>query len=189
MIVFVCMQFEMLCDMGHLVVNFLKEQLRVHAIAALVPTIKITWKLGMLVRLTVDSKKLDTGPGTIYGGFTSFFGFWVGGQSYSNFLASILYWVHTGGYGILTGLAKSTDYYYHKVWLCAIPSNFGIHESLCMLSWRLVASRCVHDFRAVDLRCSRSSQAYITRIECLGTMCKGLVAESLARCVVLVSKS
>ena len=37
---------------------------------------------------TVDSKKLEYGPGTRYSGFPSFLGFGVGGQSYSNFLIS-----------------------------------------------------------------------------------------------------
>ena len=36
----------------------------------------------------VGSKKLEYGPGTIYPGCPSFLGVGVGGQSYSNFLAS-----------------------------------------------------------------------------------------------------
>ena len=39
-------------------------------------------------RESVDSKKLEYGPVTIYAGFPSSLGFGVGGQSYSNFLAS-----------------------------------------------------------------------------------------------------
>ena len=42
------------------------------------------------LRYTVDSKKLEYGPGTIYVGCASSRGFEVGGQSYSNFLASTL---------------------------------------------------------------------------------------------------
>ena len=42
----------------------------------------------MLSRRTVDSKKLEYGPGTIYAGFPSSLGFGVGGQSYSKFPAS-----------------------------------------------------------------------------------------------------
>ena len=38
--------------------------------------------------VTVDSKKLEYGPGAMYAGFTSSLGFEVGRQSYSNFLAS-----------------------------------------------------------------------------------------------------
>ena len=43
---------------------------------------------------TVDSKKLEYGPGTIYAGFPFFQAFGVEGQSYSNFLASTvgLFW-------------------------------------------------------------------------------------------------
>ena len=37
--------------------------------------------------LTVDSKKLEYGPGTMFAGFPSL-GFGLGGLSYSNFLAS-----------------------------------------------------------------------------------------------------
>ena len=37
---------------------------------------------------TVDSQQLEYGPGRIYAGFPSSLGFGVGGQSYSNFLAS-----------------------------------------------------------------------------------------------------
>ena len=37
---------------------------------------------------TVGSRKFEYGPGTNYGGVPSFVGFGVGGQSYSNFLAS-----------------------------------------------------------------------------------------------------
>ena len=36
----------------------------------------------------VDSKNLEDGPRTIYAGVPSSLGFGVGGQSYSNFLAS-----------------------------------------------------------------------------------------------------
>ena len=42
--------------------------------------------LGILLS-TLDSKRLEYGPGTIHGGFPSL-GFGAGGQSYSNFLAS-----------------------------------------------------------------------------------------------------
>ena len=38
--------------------------------------------------ITVDSKKLEYGPGTKYAGLPSSLGFGAGGQSYSNFLAS-----------------------------------------------------------------------------------------------------
>ena len=37
---------------------------------------------------TIDSKKLEYRPRTIYAGFAFCLGFGVGGQSYSNFLAS-----------------------------------------------------------------------------------------------------
>ena len=41
----------------------------------------------------VDSNKLEYGPSTNYGGLHSFLGFGLGGQSYSNFLASTVYTV------------------------------------------------------------------------------------------------
>ena len=44
--------------------------------------------MGLDFSCTVDSKKLEYGPGAIYAGFPSSLGFGVGGQSCSNFLAS-----------------------------------------------------------------------------------------------------
>ena len=41
-----------------------------------------------VVDVAVDSKKLEYEPGTIYDEFPSSLGFAVGGQPYSNFLAS-----------------------------------------------------------------------------------------------------
>ena len=41
-----------------------------------------------IISSTVDSKELEYGPGTICAGFACSLGFGVGGQSYSNFLAS-----------------------------------------------------------------------------------------------------
>ena len=38
--------------------------------------------------MAVDSRKLEHGPGRMYGGVPSFLGFGVGGQSYLNFLVS-----------------------------------------------------------------------------------------------------
>ena len=42
----------------------------------------------VMYRPTVDSKKLEYGPGKIYDAVPSSLGFGVGGQSYSNLLAS-----------------------------------------------------------------------------------------------------
>ena len=44
------------------------------------------------IRATLDSKKLEYGPGTIYGGVPCFLSFGIGGQSYANFLASPVCW-------------------------------------------------------------------------------------------------
>ena len=44
------------------------------------------------ITFTADSEKLDCGPGAIYAGFPSSQGCLVGGQSYSNFLASTVCW-------------------------------------------------------------------------------------------------
>ena len=40
----------------------------------------------------MDSKQLGYRPGVIYSGFPSSLGYGVGGQSYSNFLASTVYY-------------------------------------------------------------------------------------------------
>ena len=56
---------------------------RVHRVAGPARTVGVSI-------IAVDSKKLEYGPGTIYAGVPSSLGFGVGGQQYSNFLASTL---------------------------------------------------------------------------------------------------
>ena len=59
---------------------------------------------------TIDSKKLESGPGTIYAGFPSSQAFEVGAQSYSSLLASAVHDLTQKVYmGFLCRLSKLQD--------------------------------------------------------------------------------